>query len=118
MTIGVGLYGPCMVLIFLLGMSPKVAFPIMMGSCAFLMPVASYRFVKKDFFDLRAALALGLGGVPLVLVAVYLVKELDIKVMSYLVVAVVLYTSYGLLKSSREKTLAPIEDGIAPSPVP
>jgi uncharacterized membrane protein YfcA len=118
MTVGVGLYGPCMVLIFLLGMSPKVAFPIMMGSCAFLMPVASYRFAKKDFFDLRAALALGLGGVPLVLVAVYLVKELDIKVMSYLVVAVVLYTSYGLLKSSREKTLAPIEDGVAPSPVP
>ncbi|MEO7999272.1 MAG: sulfite exporter TauE/SafE family protein [Gemmatimonadaceae bacterium] len=118
MTIGVGLYGPCMVLIFLLGMSPKVAFPIMMGSCAFLMPVASYRFVKKDFFDLRAALALGLGGVPMVLVAVYIVKTLPITVMSYLVVAVVLYTSYGLLKSSREKTLAPIEDGIAPSPVP
>lgn len=118
MTIGVGLYGPCMVLIFLLGMSPKVAFPIMMGSCAFLMPVASYRFVKKDFFDLRAALALGIGGVPMVFIAAYLVKELDIKVMSYLVVVVVLYTSYGLLKSSREKTLAPIEDGIAPSPVP
>lgn len=118
MTIGVGLYGPCMVLIFLLGMSPKVAFPIMMGSCAFLMPVASYRFAKKDFFDLRAALALGIGGVPLVFVAAYYVNGLDIKVMSYLVVVVVLYTSYGLLKSSREKTLAPIEDGIAPSPVP
>lgn len=118
MTIGVGLYGPCMVLIFLLGMSPKVAFPIMMGSCAFLMPVASYRFVKKDFFDLRAALALGLGGMPLVLIAAYIVKELPIKVMSYLVVAVVLYTSYGLIKSSREKTLAPIEDGQTPSPVP
>ncbi len=118
MTIGVGLYGPCMVLIFLLGMSPKVAFPIMMGSCAFLMPVASYRFAKKDFFDLRAAVGLAIGGIPLVLIAAYIVKSLPIEVMNYLVVAVVLYTSYGLIKSSRDKTLAPIEDGIAPSPVP
>lgn len=118
MTIGVGLYGPCMVLIYLLGLSPKVAFPIMMGSCAFLMPVASYRFSRKDFFDLRAALALGLGGMPLVLVAAYIVKELDVKVMNYLVVLVVLYTSYGLLKASRERVMAPIEDGQRPSPVP
>jgi len=118
MTIGIGLYGPCMVLIYLLGMSPKVAFPIMMGSCAFLMPTASYRFVKKDFFDLKAALALAIGGVPMVLIAALLVKSLPLNQMKILVVLVVLYTAYGLLKSSREKTLAPIEDGIAPSPVP
>ena len=41
MTAGVGLYAPCMALVFALGMSPAVAFPIMMGSCAFLMPPAS-----------------------------------------------------------------------------
>jgi uncharacterized membrane protein YfcA len=35
MTAGIGLYAPCMALVFALGMSPKVAFPIMMGSCAF-----------------------------------------------------------------------------------
>ncbi|HXU82085.1 MAG TPA: TSUP family transporter, partial [Polyangia bacterium] len=39
MTLGIGLYAPCMILVSLLGMSPKVSFPIMMGSCAFLMPV-------------------------------------------------------------------------------
>ena len=43
------------------------------------MPVASYRFVKKDFFDLRAALALGIGGVPLVFIAAFVVKDLNIK---------------------------------------
>ncbi|MBC8088214.1 MAG: permease [Phycisphaerae bacterium] len=118
MTIGIGLYGPCMVLIYLLGMTPTAAFPIMMGSCAFLMPVASYRFVKKDFFDLRAAIGLALGGVPLTLVAALLVTNFSVVGVKLLVVVVVLYTSYGLLKSAREKKLAPIEDGIAPSPVP
>lgn len=118
MTIGIGMYAPCMVLIYLLGMSPKVAFPIMMGSCAFLMPVASYRFARKDFFDLKAALGLAIGGLPLVLVAALVVKSLPLDYMKILVVVVVLYTSYGLLKSSTEKELQPIEDGIAPSPVP
>ena len=46
MTLGIGLYAPCMILVSLLGMNPTAAFPIMMGSCAFLMPVASVRFVS------------------------------------------------------------------------
>ncbi|MFR3391175.1 MAG: hypothetical protein ACLTT1_11670 [[Clostridium] scindens] len=47
MTCGVGLYAPCMALCALLGMNISVAFPIMMGSCAFLMPPASVEFVKS-----------------------------------------------------------------------
>ena len=47
MTAGIGLYAPCMALVFALGMSPQVAFPIMMGSCAFLMPPASIRFIRE-----------------------------------------------------------------------
>jgi hypothetical protein len=34
MHLGVGPYAPCMILIYLLGMNPRAAFPIMMGSCA------------------------------------------------------------------------------------
>ena len=40
MPLGIGLYAPCMILVSLLGMSPLAAFPIMMGSCAFLMRLA------------------------------------------------------------------------------
>src|SRR5512132_3117179 len=46
MSLGIGLYAPCMILISLLGMNPTAAFPIMMGSCAFLMPMAAARFVR------------------------------------------------------------------------
>ncbi len=61
MTLGIGLYAPCMILVSLLGMDPKAAFPIMMGSCAFLMPVASARFIQAGSFSPRAALGLGVG---------------------------------------------------------
>ena len=47
MTLGIGLYAPCMILIALLGMNPQAAFPIMMGSCAFLMPVGGLRFIAQ-----------------------------------------------------------------------
>ena len=51
MTIGIGLYAPCMIMVSLLGMNPIAAFPIMMGSCAFLMPVASLRFIRFGAFS-------------------------------------------------------------------
>ena len=69
MTLGIGLFAPCMILVSLLGMNADTAFPIMMGSCAFLMPVASLRFIRSGRYDRRAALGLTLGGVPAVLVA-------------------------------------------------
>src|SRR5215831_471674 len=71
MTLGIGLYAPCMILVALLGMYDKAAFPIMMGSCAFLMPAASVRFVRSGRYDLRAAIGLALGGLPAVLVAAH-----------------------------------------------
>ena len=64
MTAGIGLYAPCMVLVSLLGMGPATAFPIMMGSCALLMPAASVRFVREGAYDPRAALGLTLAGIP------------------------------------------------------
>jgi uncharacterized membrane protein YfcA len=100
MTLGIGLYAPCMIMISLLGMNPAAAFPVMMGSCAFLMPTAGIQFIKKAKYDLRAALGLALGGVPAVLIAAFIVKSLPLTAMRWLVVAVVLYTAVSLLRSA------------------
>jgi uncharacterized membrane protein YfcA len=97
MMLGIGLYAPCMILVSLLGMNPTAAFPIMMGSCAFLMPVASLRFVRARTYDVRAAIGLALGGVPAVLIAAFLVVSLPLRAVLWLVVAVVLYTSANML---------------------
>ncbi|MBS1812870.1 MAG: sulfite exporter TauE/SafE family protein [Acidobacteria bacterium] len=100
MSLGIGLYGPCLIMISLLGMNPKAAFPIMMGSCAFLMPVGSTQFIRKGSYNLKAALGLALGGIPAVLIAAYIVKEMDLKYVRWLVVVVVLYTAYTLLRAA------------------
>src|SRR4029450_10785506 len=106
MTLGIGLYAPCLILISLLGMDPKAAFPIMMGSCAFLMPVCSVKFIRKEKYDLRAALGLAIGGGPAVLIAALIVKSLPIQYVRWLVVIVVIYTSTTMLRSAASEAAA------------
>ncbi len=101
MTIGVGAYAPIMILVSLLGMNPKTAFPIMMGSCAFLMPIASIRFIRSGAYNVPAALGLALAGIPAVLIAAFIVKELPLDVVRWLVVVVVIYTATAMLRASR-----------------
>ncbi len=100
MTLGIGLYAPCMVVIFLMGMNPRAAFPIMMGSCAFLMPVGSIRFIREGSYNFRAALGLAIGGLPGVLLAAFIVKELPNDAVKWLVVVVVIYTAVMMLRSA------------------
>lgn len=105
MTIGVGYYAPCMIMVSLLGMNPTTAFPIMMGSSAFLMPVASVRFLRANKYSLRPAIGLALGGIPAVLIAAFIVKSLPLNAMRWLVVAVVLYASFAMLRSAMREPL-------------
>ena len=110
MTIGVGAYAPIMIMVSLLGMDQKAAFPLMMGSCAFLMPVASYRFVRSGKYDPRAALGLTLFGLPGVAVAAWIVKELPLGYVNWLVVIVVIYTAVSMLYAA-SKIETPISTG-------
>ncbi len=103
MTAGVGLYAPCMALIFALGMSPTVAFPIMMGSCAFLMPPASVKFIKTGSYNRKAALAMAIPGSIAVLIAAFIVKSLPLQTLQWVVLAVILYTSATMLVAAFRK---------------
>jgi uncharacterized membrane protein YfcA len=102
MTLGIGLYAPCLIMVSLLGMSPLAAFPIMMGSCGLLMPIAGARFVRTGRYNLGAALGLALGGIPGVLLAAYVVKSLPLVWLRWLVLVVVVYAALQMLKSARE----------------
>jgi uncharacterized membrane protein YfcA len=100
MTLGIGLYAPCMILVSLLGMNDTTAFPIMMGSCAFLMPAASVRFVRSGRYDLPAALGLTLAGTPAAIIAGLVVKSLPLTAVKWLVGGVVVYTAIAMLRSA------------------
>jgi len=106
MTLGIGLYAPCLIMISLLGMDPTAAFPIMMGSCAFLMPTASMQFIRKERYHLRAAIGLAIGGIPAVLIAALIVKSLPLQYVRWLVVVVVVYTATALLRSAASERAA------------
>ena len=100
MMLGIGLYGPCMILVYLLGMNPTAAFPIMMGSCAFLMPIASMRFVRTRTYHVQATWGLAIGAVPAVLMAAFLVTSLSLTAVRWLVLFVVVYTALNMLMTA------------------
>jgi uncharacterized membrane protein YfcA len=117
MTIGIGLYAPCMIMVSLLGMNPIAAFPIMMGSCAFLMPVASLRFIRFNAFSMLAALGLTLGGLPGVWIAAHMVYHLPITAVRWLVVIVVIYAAATMLRSAmRDAAHGATPDRTVPAP--
>ena len=108
MPLGIGYYAPCMILVSMLGMSPKATFPIMMGACAFLMPVASAQFVRKKRYSLRTAVGMAIGGIFGSALALLVVKEMNLRTVMWLVTVVVVYTGISLLRSAAaDRRVAP-----------
>lgn len=105
MTIGVGLYAPCMAMVYMLGMSPLVAMPIMMGSCAGLMPVASANFIKTGDYNRKISLGITIGGIIGVIIAAKFVTGLDIEVLTWIIIVVVVYSGITYIR----KGLRPVE---------
>jgi uncharacterized membrane protein YfcA len=100
MTLGIGLFAPCMMVTYLLGMNPRATFPIMMGAVAFLGPGASVPFVRRKRYSIKSALGLTIAGIPGVLLAAFLVKSLPLTAMRWLVVVAVVYTAVMMLRSA------------------
>jgi uncharacterized membrane protein YfcA len=106
MCIGIGNYAPLMIMLALLGMHPLAAFPIMMASDGILQPVASLGFFRSGRFAHGPSLGLAIGGVCGVLVAFYIVKQLPLTAMRWLVIVVVSYAAVSMLRSARSASRA------------
>ncbi|HTV50711.1 MAG TPA: TSUP family transporter [Steroidobacteraceae bacterium] len=106
MTVGIGAYAPMMVMLALLGLNPLGAFPIMMGSCGLLQPVASLRFFTTGRFANGTSIGITIGGIVGVLIAIFIVKQLPLAALRWLVAAVVLYASLAMLQSARRERLS------------
>jgi uncharacterized membrane protein YfcA len=99
-------------MISLLGMNSKTAFPIMMGACAFLMPISGLKFMRAASYAPRPALGLALGGIPAVLIAAFIVKELPLATVRWLVVVVVLYSAAQMLRSAYREAQVASRQGV------
>ncbi|MFC0276773.1 TSUP family transporter [Enterococcus devriesei] len=106
MTIGVGLYAPCMAMVYMLGLSPLVAFPVMMGSCAGLMPVASLNFVKEGDYARKVSLAITIGGIIGVIIAAKFVTGLNLDILTWIIICVIVYTGVTYILKSRKPAAA------------
>jgi uncharacterized membrane protein YfcA len=108
MAFGIGLYAPSLILLSLLGLDPRLAFPIMASACAFLMPTTGFSFMKSKRIDMRLAIGMAIGGIPAVLLAAFVVKEMPIVWLRWGVVVVVLYAAFLLLRSAFRNGKSPV----------
>jgi uncharacterized membrane protein YfcA len=100
LNFGVGNYAPTLVMLSLMGMDPRLCFPIMAAGAALTGAGASIRHIQIGHVDLRIVLGLAIGGIPAVLVAAFIVKEMPLEILRWLVIFVVLYAAAVMLRSA------------------
>jgi uncharacterized membrane protein YfcA len=99
-NLGVGNFAPTLVLVSLLGMDPRAAFPLMAGSAGLLTLVAGLRIVRLRPLNMGLVIGMALGGIPAVLVAAFIVKSLPITQLRWGVIAVVTYAAAVMLHAA------------------
>ena len=110
LSFGVGNYAPTLAMLSLMGMDPRLAFPIMAAGAGFSGVAAGYQCVRKVNLDWRIVLGLTIGALPSVLIAALIVKEMDLVLLRWLVVVVVTYAGIVLLMTaSRKGELVPAD---------
>jgi uncharacterized membrane protein YfcA len=71
-----------------------------------LMPISGIRFVRVGSSCVRTAVTLTVSAIPGVLIAAYLVDEMSLDVLRWLVVVVVTFTASMMLRSAWLETRA------------
>lgn len=96
-NIGIGSYALTMVTVYALGLNPLVAFPIMMGAATFSVPIGSMQFIKYGEYSRKITLFAAIFGIIGVLIAVYIVKGLNVSALQWVVAAILLYSGASML---------------------
>lgn len=100
LNFGVGNYAPTLVTLSLMGMNPRLIFPIMAAGAAVMGAGACVRHIQMGQMDLKVVVGLGIGGIPAVLVAAFIVKSMPLELLRWLVIVVVLYTAAVMLRAA------------------
>jgi uncharacterized membrane protein YfcA len=93
LNFGVGNYAPTLVILSLMGMDPRLCFPIMASGAALMAAGAGIRHIQFGQLNLKVVVGLTIGGIPGVLIAAFIVKTMDLQVLRWLVLVVVIYAA-------------------------
>ena len=120
MTIGIGIYAPLMATVAIMGMNIDVAYPIMMGSCAFLIPTAAISFIKqsvhaeKPQYDRKTAVistfAGTIGGALGCYVILYVTDNFPMDYIKWLVSIVIILIAIQMLYQGIKKKQDSVAD--------
>ena len=114
MNLGIGFYAPALITLSLLGLEPRAIFPIMMGACAFLTSVTGWKVLRHPEIDLGIVLGISIGAIPGVLLAAYVVREIPLHMLRWLVIVIVLYAGGLVLRAGlRQETNSKVVDASA-----
>ena len=100
LNFGIGNYAPTLITLSLMGMNPRLIFPIMAAGAAVMGAGACVRHIQMGRMDLRVVVGLGLGGIPAVIVAALIVKTMPLDILRWLVTVVVLYTAIVMFRAA------------------
>jgi uncharacterized membrane protein YfcA len=100
LNFGVGNYAPTLAMLSLMGMDPKLSFPIMAAGASIAGTAASVQCIRLGTTDVKVALGLMLGGIPAVLAAAFIVKGLSVELLRWLVIVVVVYAAMVMLRAA------------------
>ena len=96
-TIGIGSYPVTMLTVYAMGLNPVIAFPIMMGACTFSVPVGSMEYVRLGQYARKITFISSFVGILGVLLAVFVVKSMNISMLQWLVAAILVYSGVTML---------------------
>jgi uncharacterized membrane protein YfcA len=88
---GVGYYSLIKASIFLFGVNPIVAFPIMASASAFQMPVTSVTFISKGKFYFKSTIILAVFGTIGVFMAAPIITLVNTYTLKWILLGIVIY---------------------------
>jgi hypothetical protein len=96
---GVGYYSLVKTSIFLFGVSPIIAFPIMATASSYQMPVTAVTFMRKRKFYAQSSVLLALSGVLGVFIAAPLISMVNPYTLKWILLAIIIYNIITLAKT-------------------
>ncbi|MBA2657259.1 MAG: sulfite exporter TauE/SafE family protein [Tatlockia sp.] len=95
-TVGIGLFAMVQGVLFLLNVSPAVAFPIMTTAGAMQQPLTTMVFVQQNKIPLKKTLILSLAGCIGVLITLPLFTQLTVSWLRTLLLCILIYNLFAI----------------------